>query len=47
MGVFISDMARNTLIRWTTRAVDGGYGIGAYMSPFTSPNACKWLQALG
>lgn len=37
MGVFISDMARNTLIRWTTRAVDGGYGIGAYMSPFTSP----------
>ncbi|MFI7164646.1 hypothetical protein ACIBM3_19505 [Rhodococcus erythropolis] len=37
MGVFISDMARNTLIRWTTRAVDGGYGIGAYLSPFTSP----------
>ncbi|MEV6828179.1 hypothetical protein [Amycolatopsis sp. NPDC051102] len=37
MGVFLGDTARNTLIKWTTSAINGGYATGAYLSPFTSP----------
>lgn len=37
MGLFLGDTARNTLIKWTTSAVSGGYATGAYLSPFASP----------
>lgn len=39
MAVFIQDTARNTLIRWSTNAIQSGYARGAYLSPFTSPLA--------
>lgn len=37
MGVFLGDTARNTLVKWATSAVRGGYATGVYLSPFTSP----------
>ena len=37
MSVLIQDTARNTLIKWSTNAIKGGYAAGAYLSPFTSP----------
>ncbi|MGC4933056.1 hypothetical protein ACLQ3C_05180 [Gordonia sp. DT30] len=41
MGVFLQDTARNALPRWTQNAVKGNYAIGAYLSPFTSPQAAN------
>lgn len=37
MATLIQDTARNTLLRWTSNALGGGYAIGAMLSPFTSP----------
>lgn len=37
MSTLIQDTARNTLIKWTTNAVRGGYAMGAALTPFTSP----------
>lgn len=44
MGVFLGDTARNTLIKWTSSAVKGGYSTGAYLSPFTSPRLANGFK---
>lgn len=44
MGVFLGDTARNTLIKWTTNAVKGGYATGAHLSPFTSPRLANGFK---
>ena len=44
MGVFLGDTARNTLVKWASSAIRGGYATGAYLSPFTSPRLANGFK---
>jgi hypothetical protein len=44
MAVMIQDTARNNLIKWAGNAIQGGYALAAFLSPFISPREANGFK---